>query len=657
VWSLADDHLFRGAFGRFLEQVGAVSTRNPERDRLIVKTLLTGEADWIIFPEGRMVKNKKIYERGRFIVSFAGGKHPPHTGAATLAMRTAFYRQRLRVLSETRPEEARRLSGLFDLGSAAPLSGRSTFIVPVNLTYYPIRARENLLSQIAHTVVHDLPERALDEIMTEGTMMLSGVDMDIRFGEPIDVHGHLGHRVIQKDVTSGRDIGFNDILPSRPRMRKEALKLMNRYMHAIYRMTTVNHDHLLASLLRHQPRDRFDEATLLRRAFLAVPRDPEATGSHFHSSLRQHQLHLLVDDRFGKVQDFFQLALKTAAVKRDRCGLLRDRSQFSGLFDFNRARTENPVGVIANEVEPLKALQRRIRLLAWTPDFLLRRRIARDLHRSAVDAFLRDYETYFREGESHPKHVGRPVFLRGRRGAAGVLLVHGYMAAPREMHGLAAYLAGRGLWVYVPRLSGHGTSPDDLAVRTWRDWRRSVDQGFAVLRCCCRKVVVGGFSTGAGLALELAVRVQGLTGVFAVAPPLQLQDFSARFVPAVEAWNRFMDRIRWREAKKEFVENHPENPGINYRRNPVSGLLELERLMDEVSRGLHAIEVPALVVQADQDPVVNPSGARKVYDRLGSEDKAFVLFHFERHGILLGPGAERVYRSIDRFLQGLAERP
>ena len=109
VWSLASPEFFVGSYGSFLNSVGAISTNNPDRDQLVVKTLITGEAAWMIFPEGRMVKNKKIVEKGRFMVSYAGGKHPPHTGAATLAMRTEFYRQRILAMAEVEPNEAQRL--------------------------------------------------------------------------------------------------------------------------------------------------------------------------------------------------------------------------------------------------------------------------------------------------------------------------------------------------------------------------------------------------------------------------------------------------------------------------------------------------------------------------------------------------------------------
>src|SRR5512140_3665347 len=55
VWTLADAEFFREPFGQLLDHLGAVSTRDPDRDRLIVKTLLRGDAYWIIFPEGCMV--------------------------------------------------------------------------------------------------------------------------------------------------------------------------------------------------------------------------------------------------------------------------------------------------------------------------------------------------------------------------------------------------------------------------------------------------------------------------------------------------------------------------------------------------------------------------------------------------------------------------
>ena len=213
VWSLASYEFFKGAFGAYLDKVGAVSTRNPERDLLIVKTLLNGEANWIIFPEGRMVKNKKIIEKGRFMISYAGGKRPPHTGAALLALRAEFYRQRIKRLLNQDPEEAHRLLEQFKIEDAGPLTSRNTWIVPVCLTYFPIRARENTLSTLATHLVNGISDRLVEEIMTEGTMLLSGVDLDIRFGEPIKIDECLSCRSIERGIGSKHRLQFDDPLP------------------------------------------------------------------------------------------------------------------------------------------------------------------------------------------------------------------------------------------------------------------------------------------------------------------------------------------------------------------------------------------------------------------------------------------------------------
>ncbi|MDO9080696.1 MAG: 1-acyl-sn-glycerol-3-phosphate acyltransferase, partial [Desulfuromonadales bacterium] len=175
VWSLADAAMFRGTFGNLLDALGAVSTKAPDRDRLMVKSLLTGEANWIIFPEGCMVKDKVIIEQARYAISCAGGRKPPHTGAATLALRTEFYRKRLLNLAHDLPDEAERLRALFGIATPTEVLTTPTQIIPVNITYYPLRAKENALSRLAERYLGDLPERFHEELLIEGAMLLEGV--------------------------------------------------------------------------------------------------------------------------------------------------------------------------------------------------------------------------------------------------------------------------------------------------------------------------------------------------------------------------------------------------------------------------------------------------------------------------------------------------
>jgi esterase/lipase len=168
-------------------------------------------------------------------------------------------------------------------------------------------------------------------------------------------------------------------------------------------------------------------------------------------------------------------------------------------------------------------------------------------------------------------------------------------------------------------------------------------------------VVLGGFSTGAALALELASRADFLAGVFAVSTPLRLQYLSSKFAPFVDTWNKLMERVHLNDARMDFVENQPENPHINYLRNPVSGVRELERLMDYVEPKLSDVTVPALVVQSQEDPVVHPKGSERIFQLLGTQEKQYLLFNFKRHGILRGPASERVFKAIADFIGQLPQ--
>jgi esterase/lipase len=481
-------------------------------------------------------------------------------------------------------------------------------------------------------------------------MLISGVDIDIRFGDPILISDCLQCSAIEFDIGAKQRINFDDPIPSKNTMRKEALKLMQQYMADIYRLTTINHDHLFSSILKLMPFKKFDVFDLRRRVFLAATQLKKNPSLHLHRSLKADQIHLLTDDRFGKVRDFITVALEKGNLREKNGQLFKDHSKFSSPYDFHRARIDNPIEVTANAVEPLTELQQNIRRLAYQPGFWIKRKVAKYLMQEAVHEYENDYKKFYLEGESKPFEIGMPFLIKGKSKNVGILLSHGYMAAPPEVKELAVYLGRKGYWVYVVRLKGHGTSPDDLAVRSYMDWAASVDRGYAIISSICKKVVVGGFSTGAGLALDLAARAKDVAGVFAVAAPLRLKDFASKFVPAVDMWNRIMDRAQV-GPKKEFVENKPENPHINYLRNPIAGVREIERLMDDLEPKLPELNIPAMIVQSSRDPVVDPKGSRKIFELIGSADKEYVLFNFNRHGILLGEGAQRVHSAIGEFLK------
>ncbi|MCU0600199.1 MAG: alpha/beta hydrolase [Desulfobacterales bacterium] len=654
IWNLASEHLFEGGLAGILTKLGAVSTKNPHRDTLIVKSLLTGEAAWIIFPEGRMVKSKKIYDRDagkgwQFVIDSPEGKHSPHTGTATLALRTEFYRQRIQRMLEANPQEANRMMALYQIDQADPLLKIETYIVPVNLTYYPIRARENTLSRLAELFIGDMSDRIMEEIITEGTMLLSGVDVDMCFGTPIRIATYLKSGVIRKDINSTKPMEFDDPIDSREMLRKTSRKIMERYMSDIYRMTTVNHDHLLATLIKYLPPE-IEESDLKRRVYLAALLNLKKIPIRRHESLGQNQVCLLTDDRYDKFENFISLAVEKKVIRRKDHGFVK-AFDFTSSPKFHRARIDNPVVVIANEIAPLTELQEELKNLATQPSIRIKYRFREHLVRKAAFDFERDYALFSKEGISKPRQVGRPFMIKGKTRDLGILLSHGYMAAPLEVRALAEYLGSKGYWVYGLRLPGHGTSPEDLAARSYMEWVESVEEGFCILENTCRRVVAGGFSTGAGLVLDLCTRVQGLAGVFAISPPFKLQDFSSRFVPAVTLWNKLMKKINVESARKEFVENKPENPHINYFRNPVSGIKELDRLMDQLGDKLSTIQIPTLIIQSLGDPVVNPDGAMKIFKLLGAADKELLMVNTDRHGVINGEGSERIFKAVGDFIE------
>ncbi|MFO7569874.1 MAG: alpha/beta hydrolase [Smithellaceae bacterium] len=656
--SLADKAFFTGRLGEIMNRGGAVSTTNPDRDRILINALLTDSHPVIIFPEGQMIKDKKIIEKGKYLINTATGRRPPHTGAGRIALRSEFIREELRILRERNdPASIHKVASHFgfDPAEVNSIIDRETHIVPVNITYYPVRARDNAISRLVNRFVHDVSLRMKEEMQVEGSMVMDGVDIDIHMGKPIPVKSYLTGAEGIGDMLTDNALYLDpaELKHAEP-FKKIYVDMMYDYMHAIYEMTTVNHDHLAAYLLGKYRKNSFAESDLKNRIYLAIDHLMETDISRYHQTLNHEQMHLLSDDPHEKYENFIKDAVADNLLTREGGIITKNPERFSKNYEFHTIRQDNIIEVLKNEIEPLKNLTRGMDHLMLLPTGFIRQKIKNqflDLDRAIFD---RDYLRYHIEGESKPRAIGEPFFQKRLLRNKGVILVHGYMAAPEEIRPLSDFLYKNGYSVYGVRLRGHGTSPEDLAGQHWQAWYESVNRAYIVMKNTMKSFVIAGFSTGAGLALlQAANKPDCFAGVISINGPARLQNTSAKYTPVIIGWNKFLSVVRAKRGKMEYVANDPENPHINYARNPVHGVYELERLMKHVKSRLPDVKGQVLVIQGSADPVVNPVSGEDIYSRLGSPNKQLVQISADHHGILRGAESDEVKERVLAFLKNV----
>ncbi len=651
VWSLGASELFSGRIGSYLRQVGTISTEDPDRDRVIVSSLLKGDHPWIIFPEGQMIKDKKVVDpAGVFSVFNRGSRRPPHRGAAHLALRAAFYRHKLECIYNSPDQDGmEEAMAMFDLDSLDTVVSKRTVIVPMNITYFPIRARDNIILRMASALAKDLSERTLDELSVEGTLLSSDTDIDITLGEPIDIRPYLYRPVHAELMACGDDLLK---LESDPKslFNEASGQLMERYMESIYHLTRVNYDHIFSTIVRYQGTKPFTERRYRNRIFLCVHELIKEGKHSLHGLLRRTYRDIIFEDPSPKFHDFMELCLQEKVIRRDGRLYRRVPGVKQGTEDFHNVRALETTYVIANEVEPLEGFADLVKSVAVMPRQELSKRVRDIFLQEDNETFERDYEEY-RMSESHPMDVGRTFLLVPDSYKAGVVLVHGYLAAPKEVRALGEFLYERGYVVYGVRLKGHGTAPEDLAQTKWEEWYESVNRGYVVIKSFTDNIILGGFSTGGCLALMGAgLKGAKIQSVFSINAPLKLRQFAARLVPSVVSFNSLVRRIRGGETGWEYIENTPENEHINYRRNPLTGVRELNRAMEAMENVLGDIAVPTLIVQGSKDPIVDPSSGPDIFSKVATPLKELTVFERENHGIVNGPASEDIFERVYRFL-------
>jgi carboxylesterase len=231
------------------------------------------------------------------------------------------------------------------------------------------------------------------------------------------------------------------------------------------------------------------------------------------------------------------------------------------------------------------------------------------------------------------------------RGPIGCVLLHGFTAAPKEMRPLGDYLAARNYTVRGVRYAGHGTSPQDLARTTWRDWVASAEKAVDELRNRCTHVWSIGLSLGGLISLQLAEK-HLVDGVCAIAPAI--------FPP-----DRRMALARWLApflpySHKDLADLHDPialAEHADYELFPTRSVAELNALMRHTRRRLKQIDVPLLLIFARNDRVVSLGALDYLWPRVASTDKQQIILEHGGHIVTEDYDKEIAFAAIDQFLR------
>jgi esterase/lipase len=652
------------SFAQLLCDVGAVPNDHHRLLPLMAENIMRGRKV-VVFPEGGMVKDRRVIDEfGEYQIYSrdARARRKHHTGAARLATGLQIFKQAVlqqdRLGNRSQLDDWARLIGMDSSGELIEQSHRPVTIVPANITFYPLRVTENLLIKGAKLLSKNMSARAIEELIVESNLVLKKTDMDIRLGEPIRLHeewrwwesslaGHLARRTGELDdvLEFGRAGGRMHERLCTTGLRTSVNRLRDRYMEEIYHLVTVNLSHIASHVILsslEKGHDCLPEGLFRKSLYVGLKKLQTDRSIYLHRNLRNPDNYArLLFESTEQLTQFFSTATTAGLVEvRDNTVCFLDKLTQEHTFD--EIRLENPIEVYANEVSPISSLVNEVGTALELASELSSQDLALlrfDDERLSLKWDRSEYSQQRHEEinlqETATADPDPFLFVSPQSNRTGVVLVHGFLASPAEVREFGEILHSEGYNVIGVRLRGHGTSPWDLRDRCWEDWMQSVISGYQVMRQFSEQISLVGFSTGGGLSLALAAeKPKGLCGVAAVSTPIKYRNNNMRFVPLIHGTDRIVRWLSTYEGIMPFQPHPGEHPQINYNNMPIRGLYELTRLNDHLQEVSKRIHCPVTLIQATDDPVVDPDSENLLYEMLGTRDKQQHWIESNRHGIL-----------------------
>lgn len=666
---------------RVLYQSGGVPTNLPRLLPFLAEEILRGRKV-IIFPEGGLVKDKSVVDANGNLKMWSGSaekSRKPHRGAAVLAMMLDMAKRKIRAQFDNGDTV-----GLAEWCAKLDLSqdelraavAKPTLIVPANITFYPMRTNPNMLVSSLERLAGPQGRRTREELTIEGNLLLRPTDMDVRFGAPIsamDGIKRLQTTVLDHVLTYTKTMDEVFALKEDSGtlldgyvtrfVRKRIDEIREDYSRKIYLGTTININHLVATLVRiltERGHWEYDQKRFRTVLYVALKNLQQRGDVNLHLTLARPEYYVKL--RAGTARGYvgFMEACNRARLIEARGEVYKFSRKLYDQTELHDIRLENPLQVHVNEASPIVGVKQALEAALVKAEKISEQ----DLARLRFDDMVRMHAGQrYRFGKKAPYtllgpdnvHTGRPYLLEPdgkKKPKKAVVLVHGFATTPGELRGYADHLREEGKLVLGVRLPGHGTSPYDLEERSHMEWLDAVRDAYEICAALADEVVIVGFSTGGALSLILAQeKLPKLTRVASVAAPLLVSDSNMRWLPVGMALRKVLGYIPGLTDLLRFYPYDRDNTAAIYPHVPLNALNELRRVIGKLPAALPRVTLPVLVMQGLLDHTVKSRSASMIFRMLGSDVKALRWIASGPHGLIaLNFGA--TWEILDAFVDG-----
>lgn len=261
---------------------------------------------------------------------------------------------------------------------------------------------------------------------------------------------------------------------------------------------------------------------------------------------------------------------------------------------------------------------------------------------------VRDTRIYFQSWlpEGEPKAI--------------LLIVHGLAEHSGRYMNLVNHFVPLAYAVHGFDHPGHGKSDGTrVYVERFEDYTGTLKIFFDRIRPGKPVFLVGHSMGGLIGAVYLLDHQRELTGAVLSGPAVKVPD---KITPTIVLMGKMLSALMPRfgllglEAEgvcrdPAVVEAYISDPLVHRGKTTARLAAEMLKAMQHISVQASKIKLPIMIVQGSADRLVDPAGARMLYDTVGSADKEIKIYEGFYHEVFNEPERERVLRDVERWIE------